>query len=428
MTVAIADALGLADISDVMGTVSYEFGVGQVAQFSFPAVDTDGKIAGRGLLRAGTVLRWDNTRWEIAAVEREYRGESTWLTVECRSAVARRMRLMTGLDKATDVTPGQWISKYVRACGGTATVETGAKRRTINPKRTDSVLDVVASLASETSVEWVEIGGHVYVGTAWWALQGKTGLPTYRVAVDPATLAGLGSAPLLGSSLTTRESLDDRTQAAEASLTLERTLGQFLRPWNLVDLVDVPDPDRGLWLVTSVSFDDTAADVSVSLQRPRKSSPKNGSSGRGSLEAGSPVAGSSYSDVPVPAGWGGRSVANILALHRDNPGGLGHPIYKGCLWYAQAAAGYPHIGANPEALWPALAPGKKRASREIVPGAVVLYSNSNIGHAVVYVGGGRCLGTDMDSSGRFVPGKWSIAPIDAMERSFGVSLLGWYAP
>ena len=118
----------------------------------------------------------------------------------------------------------------------------------------------------------------------------------------------------------------------------------------------------------------------------------------------------------------------IESLFRNNPGGLGHTIYNGCLWYAQEAAGYPHIGGNPEVLWPAVAPAKRRASRAIVPGAVVLYSNSNIGHAVVYMGGGRCLGTDMDSSGRYVPGRWAIAPIDAMERSFGVSLLGWYAP
>ena len=70
----------------------------------------------------------------------------------------------------------------------------------------------------------------------------------------------------------------------------------------------------------------------------------------------------------------------------------------------------------------------KRTTRTVVPGAVLLYRNSNVGHATVYLGGGKVLGsTDMDANGNYVVGKWSIAPADACERSFG-TLLGWYIP
>ena len=70
---------------------------------------------------------------------------------------------------------------------------------------------------------------------------------------------------------------------------------------------------------------------------------------------------------------------------------------------------------------------KRHANRKPVPGAVLLYRNSRIGHATVYLGGGKVLGTDMDENGNYVVGKWSIAPADACERSFG-TLLGWYSP
>ena len=73
-----AGLAGLADVSDVMGPLSHEYAVGQVGQFSFDAVDVDGALSRRGVLRAGTTLRIGGGRWDVAAVARDYRGESTW--------------------------------------------------------------------------------------------------------------------------------------------------------------------------------------------------------------------------------------------------------------------------------------------------------------------------------------------------------------
>ena len=65
---------------------------------------------------------------------------------------------------------------------------------------------------------------------------------------------------------------------------------------------------------------------------------------------------------------------------------------------------------------------KRHTSRTVVPGAVLIYRNSNVGHATVYLGGGRVLSTDYPSNW-----KWSVGPADEIESAFG-TLLGWYEP
>ena len=427
--VVLANDLTLADISDTIGGLSFDYRVGAVAEFNFPAVDVDRALSKRGLLREDATLRFEGARFQVAAVERDYRGDDVWLTFTARSQLARRLRNMTGRSVDKNITPQQWITSRVKKAGGTALVEPGAKRRTIVQKRGESVLDVIANLASETEVEWVEFDNRVYVGTPWWAFQGGTGLPIWNVNV---TGVAPSLTPLEFAAFSSRSSLDDRGQAAEASLSvLADASGRRLRPWHLVNIGRATSQDNGLWLVDSVGFSDDSPTVDVGLSRPLKSRPKNGSNGTGGQGAGQPIKGSSYSDVARPAGWRGRSVDTILSIYRNNRGGLGgHQIYNGCLWYAQEVAGYAHENGNqpnPESLWAALAPGRKHASREVVPGAVLLYDNSNIGHATVYLGGGRVLSTDMNEQGGFSQGQWSIGPADAAERTFG-TLLGWYSP
>lgn len=430
-SVLLSGGLSLADVSDAVGGLSWEFAVGQVAQFSFPLVDADRAVSRRGLLRAGHTVMVDGQRWDVAAVDRDYRGGDVWCTFECRSRLARRLRMMTGPDTQKDVTPGEWIIRKVRKAGGSAVVERGAKRRTVVQKRSEGVTDVIASMASETGVEWVEFDNRMFVGTPWWAFQGETGLPTWS-----AWATGGGPEGVLRSldavSFQSRESLDDRKAAAEATLTVGPGVGRWVRPWHRVDVGRCDAPDEGVWLVTGVSFDESS-DVSVSLSRPLKSSPKKGSTGGtgtgdgGELPDLGPIAGSSYRDAQRPAGWRGATVESMVARFKANPGGLGYTINNGCLWYAQELGGYTHQYDNPEQA-ASLLGSRLNRTKTVVPGAVMLFSNSNIGHAVAYIGGGRCIGTDMDSTGRFTPGKWAIASVDAMMRGFGCSYLGWYAP
>lgn len=429
--VQLAGGLYLADLSDAIGVASFDFRTGAVPEFTFPAVDRGRELSRRGLLREGTTLRYDGVVWQVAAVERDYRGEDIWLDFTVRSRLSRRLRNMTGPRSAERRTPGEWIGAQVKKAGGTAVVEPGAGRMRIVQKRNQNVLDVIAAIASDTGVEWVEVDGVIYVGTPWWAFKGGTGLPSWTVRADGTTPHADDALTMLGFS--SRSSLDDRTNAAEASLTVESARGMRVRPWHRVDVSRADPADDGLWLVDGVSFDETSGSASIELQRPLKSSPKKASQGTSRIDglgdAGDlePLLDSSYSDAPRPSSWSGRSVAGILSLYRNNRGGLNHPIYNGCLWYAQEAAGYPHIGSNPHVLWVTLPTSKRHADRNPVPGAVLLYRTSRIGHATVYLGGGKVLGTDMDENGNYVPGKWSIAPADACERAFG-TLLGWYSP
>jgi len=432
--VKLASGLWLADITDAIGVATFDYRVGAVPEFTFDAVDRDRKLSRRGLLREGTTLTYEGDVWQVAAVERSYKGDDIWLTFTARSRLSRRLRNMTGPKSAEKSTPQAWITAQVKKAGGRAVVEPGAGRMRIVQKRNQNVLDVIASIASDTGVEWVEVDGVIYVGTPWWALKGGPGLPSWNVRLDdklPQADTGNALVPLDFSS---RSSLDDRANAAEAQLVVESRRGSLVRPWHLVNVLKADDADNGDWLVSGVGFDEVSGSVSIDLQRPLKSSPKKASQGTTDTGTGNtsdgdlePALGSSYSDAPRPSSWGARSVATILSIYRNNRGGLGHTIYNGCLWYAQEIAGYPHIGANPHVLWTMLPTSKRHANRKPVPGAVLLYRNSRVGHATVYLGGGKVLGTDMDENGNYVVGKWSIAPADACERSFG-TLLGWYSP
>lgn len=431
--VQLASGLYVADISDAVGVTSWDFRVGNVSEFTFPAVDHNRELMSRGLLREGVTLRWDGQAWQIAAVERDYKGDDIWLQFTARSRLARRLRNMTGPKTWEKATPEQVLSSLVKKAGGRAVVEPGAGRMRIRQSRNQSVLDLIGSIASDTGVEWVEHGNTFYVGTPWWAFKGNTNLPTWSARAD-GTVTDIGSNVLSVLNLSSRSSLDDRRNAAEASITVEAATGVKVRPWHRVDLSRADDADNGIWLVSDVTFDEVSGSADLSLQRPLKSSPKKASQGQSrttdsALSAADiePLKDSSYKDAPRPAGWSGRSVASILSLYNNNRGGLNHPIYNGCLWYAQEAAGYPHIGMNPHVLWVMLATSKRHTSRTVVPGAVLLYRTSRIGHATVYLGGGKVLGTDMDESGRYAPGKWSIASADACEASFG-TLIGWYSP
>ncbi|MEZ5119657.1 MAG: CHAP domain-containing protein [Candidatus Nanopelagicales bacterium] len=275
----LTSGLWLGDITDAIGVATFDHRVGAVPEFSFDAVDRGRKLSRRNLLREATTLTVDGDVWQVAAVERSYKGDDIWLTVTARSRLSRRLRNMVGPHAVEKTTPQAWITQKVKKAGGTAVVEPGAGRMRIHQKRNQSVLDVIAELASDTGTEWVEVDGVIYVGTPWWAYQGGTGLPSWNCRVDgrPPTLdVGTELAALEFSS---RSSLDDRTNAAEAQLSVEVRRGSRVRPWHLVSITHADDADRGDWLVSGVSWDEVSGSASIDLQRPLKSHPKKGSQG-----------------------------------------------------------------------------------------------------------------------------------------------------
>jgi len=302
--VQLASGLYLADITDAVGVTSWDFRVGAVAEFTFPAVDRGRELSRRGLLREGVTLKWDGENWQIAVVERDYKGDDIWLNFTARSRLARRLRNMGGDGKAVKKeTPQSFIGRAVKKAGGAALVEPGAGRVQIVQKRGESVLDVIGNIASDTGVEWVEHGNTFYVGTPWWAFKEDLGLPTWAARAD-GTVTDIGSNVLSVLTLSTRSSLDDRKNAAEAQLTVEAATGAKVRPWHKVNLSRAADADDGLWLVSDVTFDEVSGSADLSLVRPLKSSPKKGSTpSSDSSQLGSDGTSATIADLDDIDGW-----------------------------------------------------------------------------------------------------------------------------
>lgn len=395
--ITLSNGLSLADVGKVFGAVTWDFGAGKVSEFSVPAVDLDGVLSKRGLLKAGVRLTYQGERWEVAAVERDYKGADVWLTFTARSQLARRLRTMTGPDKAVDVTPATWITSRVKRAGGVAVVEPGAKRRTVVQKRSQSVLAVIEALASDTGVSWCEFDGRVFVGTPWWAFQGKTNLPTWQASARGVGILGARVLDTVG--FNSRSSLDDRTNEATADLLVTARSGIALRPWHRVEVVHADEQDTGLWLVSNVAFGEGDPGVRVSLTRPLKSSPKKGSQGTSSGGvggAGDPAAleGEWIADADRRYPGCSRTPREIVAFARSQVGNGFRQ--SGCLaWMSIAARGSEGLGGySARYVWGYAPAGAAKSAGDTNPpiGAIVVWgrgAGQGHGHIGVSIGGGR---------------------------------------
>ena len=396
--VQLASGMYLADITDAIGVTRWDFRVGAVSEFSFPAVDRNRQLSKRGLLREGVTLRWDGDAWQIAAVERDYKGEDIWLNFTARSRLARRLRNMTGKRSAEKSTPQAFIGAAVKKAGGLALVEPGAGSMRIVQKRDESVLDVIASIASDTGVEWVEHGNTFFVGTPWWAFQGNTNLPTWSVRTDGRE-SGFGRS-LSMLSLSSRSSLDDRRNAAEASMTVEAATGSQVRPWHRVDVSRADAEDNGIWLVSDVTFDETAGSADLSLQRPLKSSPKKASQGQsnnGSIGDGGDL--SSLDGEWIQGAdkvWPRCTVTPRQYVARAlSVVGQGYEVDRCLRWVSEMLSGAAGLGGDyARYVWERAPASAIKSPGDTSPpiGAIVVWSaptGGGAGHIGISVGGGR---------------------------------------
>ena len=84
-----------------------------------------------------------------------------------------------------------------------------------------------------------------------------------------------------------RSSLDDRKNAAEAQLVVESRRGSRVRPWHLVNVLKADDADNGDWLVSGVGFERgigqrvhrPAEAVEVPARRRRRRAPRTAGTG-----------------------------------------------------------------------------------------------------------------------------------------------------
>ena len=394
--ILLRDKIMLADVSDAVGSVAFDFAVGAVAELSFPAVDIGGRLAAAGLLTAGTTLTYDAAAWQVAAVERDYRRPDVWLNITARSQLARRLRNMLGPDKSDGkVTPQQWITTRAKKAGAsTVRVEPGASRRVITQKRGESVLQIIEALASDTGTEWVEFDGQLYVGTGWWALH-DLALTEWVAPLD---------GPKYGSDLAvvglqTRSSIDDRQEAASATLTVEPEVGTQVRPWHRVRIADADPADNGLWLVTGNAWDDSTPSASITLSRPLKSSPKKGSTGLGNIgniDNTSTLDGDWIQGADKVWPRCTRSPRQYVAYAQNQAAAGAGFRQNGCLaWVSIALSGREGLGGYyARYVWERAPASAVKAPGDTNPpiGAIVVWgppTGGNAGHVGISVGGGR---------------------------------------
>ena len=397
----LSSGLSVGEITNAAGVVSWSFGVGQVPQFTLPVVDVERALSKRGLLREGVTLTADGDRFEVAAVERDYRGDDIWLSIEARDWLSRRLRRMMGPDTQKDVTPRRWIESRVKRAGGVAVVQGGSPARTVHQKREQSVLAVIEALASDTGVQWVSHGGTLYCGTGWWALQGGPGLPTWAVRPD-GDLPRLAPRVLECVGFTSQSSPDSRESAAEASLTVVAgTGGRRLRPWHLVDVQGADDADEGIWLVREVSFDEVSPSVSVTLERPLKSSPKKGSGSDGSVASGGGAAGDIGSGPWIDGAdkvWPlcTRSPRQYVAWAQSRVG-TPYENYRCLRWVSEAVYGAAGRGGDEARMvWENAPASAAKSPGDTTPpiGAIVVWgppTGGGAGHIGISIGGGKMI-------------------------------------
>jgi hypothetical protein len=314
---------------------------------------------------------------------------------------------MTGQRSAEKSTPQAFITSAVKKAGGTARVEPGAGSMRIVQKRNESILDVIANIASQTGVEWTEHGGTFYVGTPWWAFTSDLGLPTWTARADAKPAEVDTGSRLTVLSLSSRSSLDDRRNAAEASLEVTVPRGAKVRPWHKVEISRADPNDNGLWLVESVTFDNAGSAASLSLQRPLKSSPKKASQGTGSS--------ADYGDLTALDGewiqgadkvWPRctRTPRQYVAWARSQVGS-GYEVDRCLRWVSEAVSGAAgRGGAYARYVWEKAPASAVKSPGDTNPpiGAIVVWSGptgGGAGHIGISVGGGRFISA---TSGRVV--------------------------
>lgn len=379
----------LADVSNAVGVPTVDYKVGAVSEITIPAVD-DGTLRRANALTYGGSLIYDGAEWDVVAIDREYKGATTNLTITIRSALARQLRNTTGPTSWSNITPAQWIRTVVKKAGGQAIAEDGSKARKIVMKRGETVLDVISSLASDTGVEWVEHGGVVYFGTPWWAYQNGPGLPMWNLSI-----AGDNPLVLTASS---RSSLDDRQNAAEITLSVPQEVAKVIRPWHTVNLSGLTKDDNGLWLVRDVNYELRPSAASITATRPLKGSPKKGSSSGGG-DGADTGDGDGGSWIPKPdKKYAGCNFTPRKYVERAKAAVGNSYENRACLrWVSEIIRGYPGLGGYyAKYVWKYAPESAIKYRRDFDPpiGSVVVWdapTGGDAGHVGIAIGNGRCI-------------------------------------
>ena len=264
---------------DVLGDITYSFGLGQVAELGINLTDTKGVMTRSPLADLGTTIATTTGTWQAAGVRQANLGEDAvdW-TIRARSALARELRKQQS-KKIRNIKTVDWVTNSVKAAGGQAFCQPSGRKAKLDPGSDDTVTTVIDALASDLGWSWAEYGGKFYFMDPWWAwTQQPRYLPMWGV-----TWADRAETDLL--SIETDIDDDDTATRGTGSLSLPYRYGRRMRPLHTVDLRGkrLGGKRQGEWLVTDVSWTDNRPElgVSVSIARPRKGIPQARTSGGG---------------------------------------------------------------------------------------------------------------------------------------------------
>lgn len=262
-----------ADLEDVVTAISVDYSVNQVAELTVQIIDPGDKLTKLASNSIGAVLTFDSDRWQIGSVEAALLEFGSLLTLRARDPLAKQLRKTYKTSAEKKVSPGDWVKRRVKAAGGTATVQASSKRGTIAQSKNESVLDLMSALASDLEWSWVSHSDRLWFGSAYYAWQGRfAALSTWSVTwqASPATDAMTAS---------WSESDDDPDNNGQLDLELAYEFGKLIRPWHRISS-KIPGA-AGTWLVDQVQIThDGVTPVRVTAVKPKKPSPKAGSSAK----------------------------------------------------------------------------------------------------------------------------------------------------
>ena len=259
-----------AEISEVVSEIYVDYSTEQVAELTIVIVDQDYKLTKTPLAEVGTLVTFNNERWQVGTIEADLHGWGSALTIRCRDPLAKELRRTYKTSAEKKVQPSAWVSRRVRKAGGTALVQPAASRGTIAQSKTQSVLDVIDALGSDLDWSWTSHSDQFFFASRYYAWKGRLGQPTWPVqwATDPARDAVVARWV---------ETDDDSNNNGELDFDVPYEMGRYMRPWHLVRS-SIPGAE-GTWLIENVQIrHDGVTPVRVFATQPQRPSPKPGSS------------------------------------------------------------------------------------------------------------------------------------------------------
>lgn len=261
-----------ADLAELVQSIEVTYTADQMAELTIIVMDPLHKLTGSPLAAIGTVITFDGSSWQVGAIDAELLEWGSLLTYRCRDPLAKGLRKTYKTSAEQKVSPGDWVTRRVKLAGGRITVQPSSKRATISQSKSQSVLDVISSLASDLDWSWVSYAGRMIFASRYYAWQGKVGLPAWKVSWKANAATDALTA-------TWSDSDDNAENRAELEISLPYDFGIKLRPWHRI--VSTIPGAKATYLVEEVTITyDGVSPVEIRCTIPKPPGPKAGSSSK----------------------------------------------------------------------------------------------------------------------------------------------------